>query len=182
MIFFFFKQKTAYEIMPSLVGSEMCIRDRYQRRVHGITVSSNSQVFSIFKGEVRKVIKIMGSNLAVLVRHGNYLSVYSNLTVVNVSVGQELTSYQKIGEINLQKGEETAILHFELWNENKTEDPSKWFKSVSYTHLTLPTICSVQISVVAGSLKKKTQNRADGYHENQSEKTTDSRYCATSLP
>eukprot|EP00825_Cyclidium_porcatum_P036351 TRINITY_DN3834_c0_g1_i1.p2 TRINITY_DN3834_c0_g1~~TRINITY_DN3834_c0_g1_i1.p2 ORF type:complete len:206 (-),score=12.79 TRINITY_DN3834_c0_g1_i1:122-739(-) len=34
--FFFFKQKTAYEIMPSLVGSEMCIRDRYQRRVHGI--------------------------------------------------------------------------------------------------------------------------------------------------
>eukprot|EP00825_Cyclidium_porcatum_P018851 TRINITY_DN21460_c0_g1_i1.p4 TRINITY_DN21460_c0_g1~~TRINITY_DN21460_c0_g1_i1.p4 ORF type:complete len:100 (+),score=20.94 TRINITY_DN21460_c0_g1_i1:1-300(+) len=34
-VFFFFKQKTAYEIMPSLVGSEMCIRDRYQRRVHG---------------------------------------------------------------------------------------------------------------------------------------------------
>ena len=28
---FFFKQKTAYEIMPSLVGSEMCIRDRYSR-------------------------------------------------------------------------------------------------------------------------------------------------------
>src|SRR5665648_1252003 len=27
-MFFFFKQKTAYEIMPSLVGSEMCIRDR----------------------------------------------------------------------------------------------------------------------------------------------------------
>eukprot|EP00825_Cyclidium_porcatum_P030510 TRINITY_DN32327_c0_g1_i1.p3 TRINITY_DN32327_c0_g1~~TRINITY_DN32327_c0_g1_i1.p3 ORF type:complete len:152 (+),score=4.44 TRINITY_DN32327_c0_g1_i1:27-482(+) len=35
VFFFFFKQKTAYEIMPSLVGSEMCIRDRYQRRVHG---------------------------------------------------------------------------------------------------------------------------------------------------
>eukprot|EP00825_Cyclidium_porcatum_P003803 TRINITY_DN11766_c0_g1_i1.p1 TRINITY_DN11766_c0_g1~~TRINITY_DN11766_c0_g1_i1.p1 ORF type:complete len:183 (-),score=37.29 TRINITY_DN11766_c0_g1_i1:120-668(-) len=32
MFFFFFKQKTAYEIMPSLVGSEMCIRDRYQNR------------------------------------------------------------------------------------------------------------------------------------------------------
>eukprot|EP01016_Furgasonia_blochmanni_P049645 TRINITY_DN755_c0_g1_i1.p2 TRINITY_DN755_c0_g1~~TRINITY_DN755_c0_g1_i1.p2 ORF type:complete len:185 (+),score=75.34 TRINITY_DN755_c0_g1_i1:38-592(+) len=34
-IFFFFKQKTAYEIGVRLVGSEMCIRDRYQRRVHG---------------------------------------------------------------------------------------------------------------------------------------------------
>ena len=30
-VFFFFKQKTAYEIMPSLVGSEMCIRDRCGR-------------------------------------------------------------------------------------------------------------------------------------------------------
>jgi len=93
-----------------------------------ITVSQNTQVNSIFKGEVRKIIKIPGANLAVLIRHGNYLTVYSNLSVVNVSVGQDVNSYQKIGEINLQKGEETAILHFELWNENKTEDPGKWFK------------------------------------------------------
>eukprot|EP00831_Metopus_contortus_P018105 TRINITY_DN17707_c0_g1_i2.p1 TRINITY_DN17707_c0_g1~~TRINITY_DN17707_c0_g1_i2.p1 ORF type:complete len:307 (+),score=33.88 TRINITY_DN17707_c0_g1_i2:25-921(+) len=34
--FFFFKQKTAYEMQRGLVGSEMCIRDRYQRRVHGM--------------------------------------------------------------------------------------------------------------------------------------------------
>eukprot|EP01017_Pseudomicrothorax_dubius_P036392 TRINITY_DN5204_c0_g1_i3.p1 TRINITY_DN5204_c0_g1~~TRINITY_DN5204_c0_g1_i3.p1 ORF type:complete len:364 (+),score=95.90 TRINITY_DN5204_c0_g1_i3:1-1092(+) len=37
--FFFFKQKTAYEMLRSLVGSEMCIRDRYQRRVHGEKIS-----------------------------------------------------------------------------------------------------------------------------------------------
>eukprot|EP00658_Telonema_sp_P-2_P077627 TRINITY_DN7064_c0_g1_i3.p1 TRINITY_DN7064_c0_g1~~TRINITY_DN7064_c0_g1_i3.p1 ORF type:complete len:134 (+),score=22.24 TRINITY_DN7064_c0_g1_i3:101-502(+) len=35
IFFFFFKQKTAYEMLRSLVGSEMCIRDRYQRRVRG---------------------------------------------------------------------------------------------------------------------------------------------------
>eukprot|EP00658_Telonema_sp_P-2_P074436 TRINITY_DN6365_c0_g1_i1.p2 TRINITY_DN6365_c0_g1~~TRINITY_DN6365_c0_g1_i1.p2 ORF type:complete len:168 (+),score=58.06 TRINITY_DN6365_c0_g1_i1:70-573(+) len=35
--FFFFKQKTAYEMLRSLVGSEMCIRDRYQRRVRGFS-------------------------------------------------------------------------------------------------------------------------------------------------
>src|SRR5659263_617262 len=32
LLFFFFKQKTAYEIMPSLVGSEMCIRDSQLHR------------------------------------------------------------------------------------------------------------------------------------------------------
>eukprot|EP00658_Telonema_sp_P-2_P000266 TRINITY_DN10096_c0_g2_i12.p2 TRINITY_DN10096_c0_g2~~TRINITY_DN10096_c0_g2_i12.p2 ORF type:complete len:175 (-),score=61.06 TRINITY_DN10096_c0_g2_i12:781-1305(-) len=41
VFFFFFKQKTAYEMLRSLVGSEMCIRDRYQRRVRGtLTVST----------------------------------------------------------------------------------------------------------------------------------------------
>ncbi len=91
-----------------------------------ISVSKESNVYSIFKGEVRKVFKIPGSNLAVIIRHGSFLTVYSNLSTVNVSVGQEVNSLNKIGEINLQKGEETAILHFELWNENKTEDPVKW--------------------------------------------------------
>ena len=41
--FFFFKQKTAYEIMPSLVGSEMCIRDSYNFRY----LRSNSCVFRL---------------------------------------------------------------------------------------------------------------------------------------
>eukprot|EP00658_Telonema_sp_P-2_P052588 TRINITY_DN40814_c0_g1_i1.p1 TRINITY_DN40814_c0_g1~~TRINITY_DN40814_c0_g1_i1.p1 ORF type:complete len:198 (+),score=76.11 TRINITY_DN40814_c0_g1_i1:45-638(+) len=40
--FFFFKQKTAYEMLRSLVGSEMCIRDRYQRRVRGGGVTASS--------------------------------------------------------------------------------------------------------------------------------------------
>jgi murein hydrolase activator len=94
-----------------------------------ITITKNSDVYSIFKGEVRKIIKIPGSNLAIIIRHGNFLSVYSNLNVVNVNIGQEIDTYQKIGEINLEKAEETAILHFELWNETKTEDPLKWIRN-----------------------------------------------------
>jgi len=93
-----------------------------------ITLSQKSDVFSIFKGEVRKIFKVPGSNLAIIIRHGRYLTVYTNLTKINVAVGQEINTYQKIGEISLQKGEETSILHFELWNENKTEDPLKWFR------------------------------------------------------
>jgi murein hydrolase activator len=94
-----------------------------------ITLPKKSDVFSIYKGEVKKIFKLPGSSLAIIIRHGRYLSVYSNLSTINVNVGQNVNSYQKIGEINLQKGEETAILHFELWNETKTEDPAKWFIS-----------------------------------------------------
>ena len=41
-IYFFFKQKTAYEIMPSLVGSEMCIRDRF-----GVVDSDFEDIFYV---------------------------------------------------------------------------------------------------------------------------------------
>jgi len=94
-----------------------------------ITVSGKTSVYSIFKGEVRKIFKVPGSNLAIIIRHGNYLTVYSNLTTINVSVGQELKVYERIGEIGIPKGENSNVLHFELWNENKTEDPLKWIKT-----------------------------------------------------
>eukprot|EP00658_Telonema_sp_P-2_P032407 TRINITY_DN24007_c0_g1_i3.p1 TRINITY_DN24007_c0_g1~~TRINITY_DN24007_c0_g1_i3.p1 ORF type:complete len:228 (-),score=59.20 TRINITY_DN24007_c0_g1_i3:403-1086(-) len=42
--FFFFKQKTAYEMLRSLVGSEMCIRDRYQRRVRGTATMQHGPI------------------------------------------------------------------------------------------------------------------------------------------
>ena len=55
--FFFFKQKTAYEIMPSLVGSEMCIRDRLAPTI-GLTLIVNTitaskvftELFPLFNG------------------------------------------------------------------------------------------------------------------------------------
>ena len=91
-----------------------------------ITISKKSDVYAVFKGEVRKIFKVPGSNLAIIIRHGNYLTVYSNLSVIVVNVGQTVETNQKIGEINIQKNEERNILHFELLNESKTEDPLKW--------------------------------------------------------
>eukprot|EP00658_Telonema_sp_P-2_P032714 TRINITY_DN24151_c0_g1_i1.p1 TRINITY_DN24151_c0_g1~~TRINITY_DN24151_c0_g1_i1.p1 ORF type:complete len:146 (+),score=41.62 TRINITY_DN24151_c0_g1_i1:24-461(+) len=51
--FFFFKQKTAYEMLRSLVGSEMCIRDRYQRRVRDTKSSNMKVVFLDIDGVVQ---------------------------------------------------------------------------------------------------------------------------------
>eukprot|EP00831_Metopus_contortus_P011461 TRINITY_DN1455_c0_g2_i3.p1 TRINITY_DN1455_c0_g2~~TRINITY_DN1455_c0_g2_i3.p1 ORF type:complete len:569 (-),score=108.22 TRINITY_DN1455_c0_g2_i3:40-1746(-) len=55
--FFFFKQKTAYEMQRGLVGSEMCIRDRYQRRVHGDVMSYTSDHFPKLFEYMDKMIK-----------------------------------------------------------------------------------------------------------------------------
>lgn len=90
-----------------------------------INVVKGSKIYSIFEGEVSKIFNVPLSGVAIIVRHGNYLTVYSNLKNVVVKVGDKVTKLQKLGEIecgDLQNGN----LHFEVWNERKPENPVKW--------------------------------------------------------
>lgn len=93
-----------------------------------ITVSKNSNVYCIFDGEVRKIFNVPLSGLAVIVRHGSYLSVYSNLANLEVKVGDKIRTSQKIGEV-AKLDDKVGILHFEVWNERSTENPTNWIPS-----------------------------------------------------
>lgn len=74
-------------------------------------------------GEVRKVFMVPGMGASILVRHGEYLTVYSNLSKVGVSGGQKIKGLEKIGEVGSD-----GMLHFEVWMESKTENPTTWVK------------------------------------------------------
>jgi len=93
-----------------------------------ITVSKNSNVYCIFDGEVRKIFNVPLSGLAVIVRHGSYLSVYSNLANLEVKAGDKIRIGQKIGEV-AKLDDKVGILHFEVWNERSTENPTNWIPS-----------------------------------------------------
>jgi Membrane-bound metallopeptidase len=92
---------------------------------NGVKISSSSSnvVFSIFDGEVKKVVSILGSNNAVIVRHGKFLTVYHNLFQVYVKPGDHISLGQSIG--NLRAG---TFLQFEIWNENQPLDPALWLR------------------------------------------------------
>lgn len=93
-----------------------------------ITVSKNSNVYCIFDGEVRKIFNVPLSGLAVIVRHGSYLSVYSNLANLEIKVGDKVRTGQKLGEVS-KLDDKVGILHFEVWNERSTENPTNWIPS-----------------------------------------------------
>jgi len=80
--------------------------DHPHPELKGITINNNgvnirtkkgSQVRSVFDGEVTGIITIPGANSAVIVRHGEYLSVYSNLEAVFVKKGAKISTKQAIG-------------------------------------------------------------------------------------
>lgn len=97
-------------------------------RNNGVTISTepNSQARAVFEGEVSSVIVIPGAGKAVIVRHGDYLTVYGNLDDVFVSKGDHVSTKQALGRIRTD-GDKTEI-QFEIRKGQSAEtlDPSYW--------------------------------------------------------
>lgn len=92
-----------------------------------ITTQANEKARSIFKGEVSKVISMPGGSLAVIIRHGNYLTVYSNLSEVYVKAGQKVDTKEEIGKIFTDKEDDNkTVLKFQLWRDITKLDPEEW--------------------------------------------------------
>lgn len=82
---------------------------------------------AVFNGEVTRVFVVPGYNNSVIIRHGNYLTVYSNLSQVYVKAGDKVTTRQTIGMIFTDAEESNAtILHFQLWKEKTKLNPAPW--------------------------------------------------------
>ncbi len=106
--------------VPGLRGSSV--------KNNGIDISSEAGtvVRAVFEGEVTKVFGILGANYTVLIRHGEYLSVYQNLVNVRVKTGDRVSTKQVIGEAFTDEQEGIAMIHFEVWQERETMNPEEW--------------------------------------------------------
>ncbi|MDA3780750.1 MAG: M23 family metallopeptidase [Bacteroidales bacterium] len=92
-----------------------------------IKVLDNSDVFCIFDGVVKKVFAIPGANMSVIIRHGHYLTVYSNIINLRVKAGENIRKNTVIGEVyNYTNNQESNIVHFRIYKENKTLNPEFW--------------------------------------------------------
>lgn len=100
-------------------------------RNNGIDITSErgTKARAIFDGEVTRVIAILGANYTVLIRHGEYLTVYQNLVNVRVKKGDNVLAKQVIGDIYNEEESEVAVLHLEIWKERKKMDPEKWLSN-----------------------------------------------------
>jgi len=94
-----------------------------------IQTTAGTEVNSIFRGVVTRVFVMPGFNNNVIIRHGDFLSVYSNLSQVYVKAGDVVSTSQIIGKIftDTEKGNET-VLHFQLWKERTKLNPALWVK------------------------------------------------------
>jgi murein hydrolase activator len=92
-----------------------------------ISSSGETPVRSIFKGTVARVFSIQGLNMSIIIKHGRYFTVYSNLVNVVVKTGDKVETKQIIGSVynDSEKGNE-AILKFMITEEKVNLDPELW--------------------------------------------------------
>lgn len=91
-----------------------------------ITSTPGAQAKVIFDGEISSIMFIANLNYVVIVRHGDYLSVYSNLESVSVKKGDKVKIRQSLGTVATGQGESKSRLHFELWQGTIVQNPASW--------------------------------------------------------
>jgi septal ring factor EnvC (AmiA/AmiB activator) len=92
-----------------------------------LTSGGATKAKSVFKGEVVRVFAISGANMAVIVRHGKYLTVYQNLVNVKVKAGDAVSLGQDLGDVYLDNANgDKSVLKFMIYEEKKKLDPELW--------------------------------------------------------
>lgn len=105
---------------PGLVGTSV--------KNNGVDINSapGTKVRAVFDGEVTKVFGINGANYTVLIRHGQFLSVYQNLVNVRVKSGDKVLTKEILGDAFTDETHNVAMVHFEVWQERNILNPESW--------------------------------------------------------
>ncbi len=91
-----------------------------------IATQKGAQARAVFDGVVVSTNTITASNIAVIIRHGDYFTVYTNLDEVFVKRGDKVKTKDLIGRIHTDKSSGKTMVHFELWKGRQIVDPSIW--------------------------------------------------------
>ena len=91
-----------------------------------ISTTRGASCRSVFAGEVTGITSVPGVGKVIIVRHGEYLSVYSNLSEVFVSTGDKISVKQNIGSVSFDEEEGRAVLNLQIWKGQKILNPEEW--------------------------------------------------------
>jgi len=97
----------------------------------GITISTptaGTPVKAVFEGEVSAISNLGDGSLAIMVRHGKYFTVYSNLSSASVSKGATVKTGQVIGRTAQADDGTGGQVDFMLMNETKNVNPTGWLR------------------------------------------------------
>ncbi|WP_298611108.1 peptidoglycan DD-metalloendopeptidase family protein [uncultured Odoribacter sp.] len=103
------------------------IYKRVEMLNNGINISTlkNAEIRTVFNGVISEILFMPGFNNVIIIQHGNYFTVYSNLADIVVKKGQKVSTKQIIGKIAYDN-ENGSVLNFQVWKNMDKLDPESW--------------------------------------------------------
>lgn len=93
-----------------------------------ISVNRGSLARAIYEGTISAIFRQPGYNNVVMIRHGNYITIYANLDDIQVKKGERVPAGKALGKIAVDQDDVhgRSIIHFEIRNEKTKENPVLW--------------------------------------------------------
>jgi len=114
--------KVKYGKQPSPIDKTVTINSNGVR----IATEEGAKVRAVFEGEVTRIVIIRNANPAIIIRHGNYFTIYKNLSKIFVKQGDKVSTKQIIGEVFTNRSNGETMLGFGVNKDSNTEDPANW--------------------------------------------------------
>jgi len=95
---------------------------------NGVRIATNKgePIRAVFDGVVQGIMTPKNGNNTIMIRHGNYITVYKNLSKFYVSKGDIVTTKQVLGEVLTNKASGESILSFGIYKDSAIQNPSIW--------------------------------------------------------
>lgn len=95
---------------------------------NGVRIATNKgePIRAVFDGVVQGIMTPKNGNNTIMIRHGNYITVYKNLSKFYVSKGDKVTTKQVLGEVITSKASGESILSFGIYKDSAIQNPSIW--------------------------------------------------------
>ena len=114
--------KVGYGSQPHPLDKSLTINSNGVR----IATEKGAQVRAIFNGEVIAIVNMKNVNPIVMIKHGNYITAYKNLSKGYVKMGDMVTTKQPIGEVFTNASNGETILSFIISKDGATQNPASW--------------------------------------------------------
>lgn len=94
-----------------------------------IQTRPGASAVAVYNGTISKIFSVPGFNSSIIIRHGNYLTVYANLISLNVRSGDKVKTGQSLGKIYSDPQQDNlTVLHFQLWKDTQRLNPESWLR------------------------------------------------------
>ena len=91
-----------------------------------VTVQGTN-VYAVFKGKVSRVFTCPNGTIGIIIRHGDYMTVYCNLASASVKAGQNVSTRATIGKV-ASDSEGNGEFSFQLWKGRESQNPRSWLR------------------------------------------------------